>query len=281
MNIKERKEEREHLQSENLLSIIRKEFESLNPTIVERDKNDRPDLVLKMGDRHIGIEVTECHPSFYNKGADSHSLMKDDNWLRKECRRFLTNPYFVSFTKDQCYRITVYVTNAIHYGRHKDEFQKELQEHIEAWRFKRPVEGTTLIMKIKVVPSCSNFIDIDNISRPSPVKWSDVLRVIEKKENKSKHYDYPTDELWLNIYIPWVENIVSFLMNIEDYDISAIKARLEQSRFKRIYLSSLREEDTFVLKTDNGVDMLDEEHCVSTNSIAYSIPLSLFDCDGL
>lgn len=279
MNTQERKEEREMRQSDNLLSIIRKEFYDLNPTIVERKKNDKPDIVLKMGDRQIGIEVTECHPSFYNKGADSHSLMEDDNWLRIECRRFLTNPYFVSFTKDQCYRITVYVTNAIHYGRHKDEFQKELQEHIEALRFKRPAEGTTLIRKIKVVPSCSNFIDIDNISCPSPVKWSDVLREIEKKEKLLENYE-PVDEYWLNIYIPWVENIVSFLMNIEDYDTSAIKARLEQSRFKRIYLSSLREEDTFVLKTDNGVDMLDEEHCVSTNSIVYKIPLSSLDGDA-
>lgn len=279
MNIKERKEEREMRQSENLLSIIKKEFDNLNPTIVEREKNDKPDIILQIGSKQIGIEVTECHPSYYNKDEDVHSLKEDYNWLRKECRKFLTNPYFVSLIKDQCYRITVYVTNAIHYGRHKDEFQKELQEHIEALRFKRPAERSTLIWKIKVVPSRSNFIDIDNISCPSPVKWSDVLKEIEKKEKLLDNYE-PVDEYWLNIYIPWVENIVSFLMNIEDYDTSAIKARLEQSRFKRIYLSSLREEDTFVLKTDNGVDMLDEEHCVSTNSIVYKIPLSSLNGDA-
>lgn len=278
MNIKELKEEREKRQSKNLLSIINKEFEKQNPTIVARDKNDKPDLVLKIGDRLIGIEVTECHPSCYNRDSESHSLQEDYNWLMKECKKFLTNPYFVSLTKDQCYRITVYVTSAIHYGRHKDEFQKELKEQLEALRSKRQVVETTLISKIKVVPSRSNFVDIDNISRPSPVKWRYVLKEIEKKEKLLENYA-SVDEYWLNIYIPWVENIVSFLMNIEGDDISIIKERLEQSRFKRIYLSSLREQDTLVLKTDNGVDMLDKEHCVSTDSIAYSIPLSLFDCD--
>lgn len=69
--------------------------------------------------------------------------------------------------------------------------------------------------------------------------------------------------MWLNIYIPWVENIVSYEINIEDADLSAIRERLKQSRFQRIYLSSLREQDTLVLKTNNGTDMLDEKHCFS------------------
>lgn len=59
------------------------------------------------------------------------------------------------------------------------------------------------------------------------------------------------------------ENIVSYEINIEGADLSAIRERLKQSKFQRIYLSSLREQDTLILKTNNGNDMLDDEHCFS------------------
>lgn len=72
-----------------------------------------------------------------------------------------------------------------------------------------------------------------------------------EKEEQSVEYDH-TDELWLNIYIPWVESIVSYEMDIGKSDIATIRKRLLQSKFQRIYLSSIREHDTFVLKTNNG-----------------------------
>ena len=53
-------------------------------------------------------------------------------------------------------------------------------------------------------------------------------------------------------------------MDIGNNDIATIRKRLLQSKFQRIYLSAFREQDTFVLKTNNGKDMLDEEHCIKT-----------------
>ena len=96
---------------------------------------------------------------------------------------------------------------------------------------------------------------------------STMIEEIEKKEEQSVEYEH-TDELWLNIYIPWVENIVSYEMDIGKSDIATIRKRLLQSKFQRIYLSSIREHDTFVLKTNNGKDMLDEEHCISTIDVS-------------
>ena len=46
MDIDERKEKREMFQSENLLSLIRKEIYPDVYTFPEREKEDRPDIVL-------------------------------------------------------------------------------------------------------------------------------------------------------------------------------------------------------------------------------------------
>lgn len=63
MDIDARKEKREKAQSENLLSIIWKEISPNVYTFPERKKNDRPDIVLAISEKRIGIEVTECYPS--------------------------------------------------------------------------------------------------------------------------------------------------------------------------------------------------------------------------
>ncbi len=63
MDIDARKEKREKAQSENLLSIIRKEIFPNVYTFPERNKKDRPDIVLAISEKRIGIEVTECYPS--------------------------------------------------------------------------------------------------------------------------------------------------------------------------------------------------------------------------
>lgn len=181
----------------------------------------------------------------------------------KECEKFKKNPYFVNLTKDQCYSVQIFTTDAVYQGKHYNDFQNELIEHIEAIRYKRYPISTKLIRRIKVKTSSPySYVDCFHTSSPWPVKWKDILREIEKKEKQSVEYEH-TDELWLNIYIPWIENIVSYEINIEGADLSAIRERLKQSRFQRIYLSSLREQDTLVLKTNNGTDMLDEEHCFS------------------
>lgn len=62
-------------------------------------------------------------------------------------------------------------------------------------------------------------------------------------------------------------------MDIGKNDIATIRKRLLQSKFQRIYLSSIREHDTFVLKTNNGKDMLDEEHCISTKDVSWTVML--------
>ena len=56
MDIDERKEEREKFQSENLLSIIRKEIYPDVYTFPKREKKDRPDIVLAICEKRIGIE---------------------------------------------------------------------------------------------------------------------------------------------------------------------------------------------------------------------------------
>ena len=273
MDIDARKENREKSQSENLLSIIKKEISPNVYTFPERKKNDRPDIVLAISEKRIGIEVTECYPSNHideedkKKGKRPLCKKKNYTWLMKECEDFKNSPYFVNLTKDQHYNIKIYTTNAVYRGKHHDEFQKELIEHIEAIRYKRYPISTKLISRIKVKPSVHNYVDFFHTSSPWPVKWEDVLREIEKKEEQSVEYDH-TDELWLNIYIPWVENIVSYEMDIGKNDIATIRKRLLQSKFQRIYLSSIREHDTFVLKTNNGKDMLDEEHCISTIDVS-------------
>ena len=273
MDIDARKEKREKAQSENLLSIIRKEISPNVYTFPERKKNDRPDIVLAISGKRIGIEVTECYPSNHideeDKKKGKRPLYKKKNytWLMKECEDFKNSPYFVNLTKDQHYKIKIYTTNAVYRGKHHDEFQNELIEHIEAIRYKRYPISTKLISRIKVEPSVHNYVDFFHTSSPWPVKWEDVLREIEKKEEQSVEYEH-TDELWLNIYIPWVENIVSYEMDIGKNDIATIRERLLQSKFQRIYLSSIREHDTFVLKTNNGKDMLDEEHCISTIDVS-------------
>ncbi len=267
MDIDERKDKREKSQSANLLSIIEKEIAPNKYTLVKRKKDDKPDIILEVPKR-IGIEVTECYPSNYvdevekKKGKKPLCKKKNYNWLMKECEKFNQNPYFVKLTKDQHYKITIYTTNVVYHGKHHDDFQNELIEHIEAIRYKRYPISTKLISRIKIEPSVHNYVDIFHTSSPWPVKWKDILREIEKKEKQSGEYE-KTDELWLNIYIPWVENILSNEIDIEDNDIDAIRKRLQQSKFQRIYLSSLREQDTFVLKTNNGKDMLDREHCIS------------------
>lgn len=268
MDIDERKDKREKSQSANLLSIIEKEIFPNKYTLVKRKKDDKPDIILEVSKR-IGIEVTECYPSNYvddiskKKGKKPLYKKKNYKWLMKECEKFKQNPYFGNLTKDQHYKIIIYTTNAIYHGKHHDDFQNELIEHIEAIRNKRYPISTKLISRIKVEPSIHNYVDTFHTSSPWPVKWKDILREIEKKEKQSGAYEQ-TDELWLNVYIPWVENIISYEIDIEDNDIDTIRKRLQQSKFQRIYLSSLREQDTFVLKTNNGKDMLDEEHCVST-----------------
>uniref|UniRef100_UPI003A913E59 hypothetical protein n=1 Tax=Leyella stercorea TaxID=363265 RepID=UPI003A913E59 len=75
----------------------------------------------------------------------------------------------------------------------------------------------------------------------------------------------PTDELWLNIHIPWEENIISYEIDIENNKLDTVRERLNQSKFQRIYLSSIREQDIFVLKTTNGKDMLNEDHCINVS----------------
>ena len=87
MDIDARKEKREKAQSENLLSIIRKEISPNVYTFPERKKNDRPDIVLAICEKRIGIEVTECYPSNYiskedkNKGKKPLCKKKNYNWL--------------------------------------------------------------------------------------------------------------------------------------------------------------------------------------------------------
>lgn len=271
MNIDEIKNEREKYQSKNLLSIIGKEIFPKKYTIAKR--NDRPDIILKIENKTIGIEITECCHSNYkddnieNKDEQPKKdkplyRLKTYNWLKRECETFINNPYFVSLTKDQCYKIKIYNTNAVYHGNHHDDFQKELIEHIEAIRFKRYPIRTKLIHSIKIEPCIFNHVDFFHTSCPALVKWKDILREIEKKERQSQAYEH-TDELWLNIYIPWEENIISYEIDIEHNDLDTVRERLKQSRFQRIYLSSFREQDTFVLKTNNGEDMLDEEHCFS------------------
>ena len=62
-------------------------------------------------------------------------------------------------------------------------------------------------------------------------------------------------------------------MDIGKNDIATIRKRLLQSKFQRIYLSSFRDQDTFVLKTNNGKDMLDEEHCISSIDVSWVVML--------
>ena len=54
MDIDARKEKREKAQSENLLSIIRKEIFPNVYTFPERNKKDRPDIVLAISEKRIG-----------------------------------------------------------------------------------------------------------------------------------------------------------------------------------------------------------------------------------
>lgn len=176
----------------------------------------------------------------------------------------MDSPYFISLTKDQCYRIQIYNTNAVYHGNHHNEYQKELIEHIEAIRFRRYPIRTKLIDAIRVKPSPFNNVDCFHTSCPVPVRWKDILREIEKKERQSQSYE-PTDELWLNIHIPWEENIISYEIDIENNKLDTVRERLNQSKFQRIYLSSIREQDIFVLKTTNGKDMLNEDHCINVS----------------
>lgn len=76
MDIDERKEEREKFQSENLLSIIRKEIYPDVYTFPKREKKDRPDIVLAISEKRIGIEVTECYPSNYISKEDENKGKK-------------------------------------------------------------------------------------------------------------------------------------------------------------------------------------------------------------
>lgn len=126
MDIDARKEKREKAQSENLLSIIRKEISPNVYTFPERKKNDRPDIVLAISEKRIGIEVTECYPSNHideedkKKGKRPLCKKKNYTWLMKECEDFKNSPYFVNLTKDQHYKIKIYTTNAVYRGKHHD-----------------------------------------------------------------------------------------------------------------------------------------------------------------
>ena len=84
----------------------------------------------------------------------------------KECEDFKNSPYFVNLTKDQHYKIKIYTTNAVYRGKHHDEFQNELIEHIEAIRYKRYPISTKLISRIKVEPSVHNYVDFFHTSSP-------------------------------------------------------------------------------------------------------------------
>ena len=53
MDIDARKEIREKAQSENLLSIIRKEIFPNVYTFPERKKNDSPDIVLEISEKRV------------------------------------------------------------------------------------------------------------------------------------------------------------------------------------------------------------------------------------
>jgi hypothetical protein len=61
--------------------------------------------------------------------------------------------------------------------------------------------------------------------------------------------------------------LISFKKNIviENNKLDTVRERLNQSKFQRIYLSSIREQDIFVLKTTNGKDMLNEDHCINVS----------------
>lgn len=267
MNIEDRKKICEEFQSENLLFIISKEVFPQKITPDERDKKDRPDIKIGIDNKTIGIELTGCYPSNYiddkNKNGQQYKL-RTYKWLKSECKKFMNSPYFISLTKDQCYSIQIYNTNAVYHGNHHNEYQKELIEHIEAIRFRRYPIKTKLIDAIRVKSSPFNYVDWFHTSCPVPVKWKDILREIEKKERQSQSYE-PTDELWLNIYIPWEENIISYEIDIENSKLDTVRERLNQSKFQRIYLSSIREQDIFVLKTTNGEDMLNEDHCINVS----------------
>ena len=58
MDIDARKEKREKAQSENLLSIIRKEIFPNVYTFPERNKKDRPDIVLAISEISLVIVVS-------------------------------------------------------------------------------------------------------------------------------------------------------------------------------------------------------------------------------
>ena len=57
-----------------------------------------------------------------NKGKKPLCKKKNYNWLMKECEDFKKSPYFVELTKDQCYRIQIFTTNAVYRGKHHNEF---------------------------------------------------------------------------------------------------------------------------------------------------------------
>jgi hypothetical protein len=229
-----KQKEKEHIS--NLLDIIRNEYGLF--TFYE---GECPDFTITLPDnKKIGIEETMCCPSASKKGS---RRINDYIWQEKVRKEFNNNKYLEEQSIEKKLNILIYTTSNIHKGHHSTkECCKEIEDHLKyVLGTTNTIPSSTLIQHIKVsqVGTHSNVINFNYIARRDAIKAKELIDCIQGKEKKREQYvaNYP---IWLCVFLPFPENRHPYHIEYdEEYSQESFEQILKNSRFERIYLTSV------------------------------------------
>lgn len=250
------KKEKEKAQVYYLIKHINKEF--CNDVILS--DWECPDFYITLPNKEIlGIEVTECCPSQNRKGSSRKKLFL---WEDKVKEEFQKNEYFINKTKEQKLYILIYTSQNIKHHNIKEfcqELEFSLRKILDNPNFIKGKENlSTNIKTLKIWPTLfGNVVNFNHIARRVAVKASDILYCVHTKEEKLKKYDSQfKNNTWLCIYLPFEENRHSYYVDFDDKcNKNDLENVLKNSHFKRIYLTSVFEEDLRCIKNNDEIDI--------------------------
>lgn len=220
---------------ENILPSINKFLQLDIRTYDDKYSHESPDFVFSNGNKSIGIEIVECHPSV--RKCKKRNAPEQVNFEKRICNEFSKNDFLRSITEKE--KLYILIDRKI--GGEKrpsvSEICNELEHFLEAWYLNIPITfKSKYIGGIKVTKrSYCNEIYFNSISRCIPINWYDLKFSIQEKNQKYKDYykNIQCNEYWLCICLPYEENRN---LNIIQYDGKENEASyfLSQSPFSRI-----------------------------------------------
>lgn len=201
---------------------------------------ETPDFIFSNGNKSIGVEVIECHPSTAKHKKDNAPSLK--SYKERVCRKFSENLYLKSITEGYYNKlnIIIYPGSLLSTIINVDSICATIEYYLKAYHEGTMVRNNRLIKEVKVTKTIGrNIIQFNNIGRIDPIQSCFIRKCIEKKDLLYDLYNRnnPCSEYWLCIHLPWEEykNPNEIVFTEPRHRLSKV---LKKSKFTRICLTS-------------------------------------------